>query len=151
LQGRLSSKRSAASGYKVTFYDCTEEKMNKVEFKNLLHALSDAWQRKDYQTAADVFAGDIQYTDPLRYSFSGKAELRAFFDADEGYPQRTVWHTIIFDEEQQVGVAEYTFDGTHRYHGAVIIKVHGDLITHWREYQHIDPRQWQDFASGTAF
>jgi hypothetical protein len=125
--------------------------MNKIEFKKLLNSLSDAWQRKDYQAAEDLFAEEIQYADPLRYALSGKTQLRAFFEADEGYPQRTVWHNMIFDEEQQTGVAEYTFDGTHRYHGAVIIKVQNDKITRWREYQHIDPRDWQDFISGTAF
>jgi hypothetical protein len=125
--------------------------MSKIEFKKLLNSLSDAWQRKDYQAAEDVFVEDIQYADPLRYWLSGNRQLRAFFETDEGYPQRTVWHNIIFDEEQQIGVAEYTFDGTHRYHGVVIIKVQNDKITRWREYQHIDPRDWQDFISGTAF
>jgi hypothetical protein len=125
--------------------------MNKVEFKNLLKALSDAWQRKDYAAAAEVFADEIQYADPLRYAHSGKAQLRAFFEADEGFEQHTVWRVIVFDEEQQAGFAEYSFEGTHRYHGAVIIKVQGDKITHWREYQHIDRRDWQEFAGGTAF
>lgn len=125
--------------------------MNKVEFNQLLKTLSDAWKRKDYATAAEVFTDDIQYADPLRYAHSGKAQLRAFFEADEGFEQRTIWRAVVFDEEQQVGFAEYTFEGTHRYHGAAIIKVHGKKISHWREYQHIDPRDWQDFASGTAF
>jgi limonene-1,2-epoxide hydrolase len=125
--------------------------MNKVEFKDLLQILSDAWQRKDYAKAVEVFAEDIRYADPLRYRLSGKAELRAFFEADEGYAQLTVWRVIGFDEEQQIGFAEYTFEGTHRYHGAVIIKVEDDKITHWREYQHIDPRDWQEFAGDTAF
>jgi hypothetical protein len=125
--------------------------MNKIEFTHLLYALSDAWERKDYAAAAEMFADDIQYADPLRYAHSGKAQLRAFFEADEGFEQRTVWRAMVFDEEQQMGFAEYTFEGTHRYHGAVIIKVMDEKISHWREYQHIDPRDWQDFASGTAF
>ena len=125
--------------------------MNRAEFQDMLYRLSDAWQRKDYAAAADVFAENIRYADPLRYSFNGKAQLRAFFDDDEGYPQRTVWRTIVFDEEQQVGIAEYTFDGTHRYHGAAIIKVQDDKVSHWREYQHIDSRDWHDYASDTAF
>jgi ketosteroid isomerase-like protein len=125
--------------------------MDNVEFKNLLNSLSNAWQRKDYQAAVDIFAENIEYRDPLRYSLSGKMQLRAFFEDDEGYPQHTVWHHIIFDDQQQIGVAEYTFNGTHRYHGAVIIKVQDGLITRWREYQHIDSREWQEFAAGTIF
>jgi hypothetical protein len=77
--------------------------------------------------------------------------LRAFFENDEGYPQRTVWHTIVFDEEQQVGAAEYTYDGTHRYHGTALVRVKDGKVTNWREYQHIDPREWKEFASGTVF
>lgn len=129
----------------------TEGSMNKVEFKEMLEALAAAWQRKDYAAAAELFAEEIQYADPLRYALDGKAQLRAFFEADEGYAQCTVWRAMVFDEEQQMGFAEYTFDGTHRYHGAVIIKVQNDKITHWREYQHIDPRDWPDYAGSTAF
>jgi hypothetical protein len=87
----------------------------------------------------------------LRYTLTNRADLQAFFEDDEGYPQRTVWHNIVFDEEQQIGAAEYTYEGTHRYHGTSNIKVTNNLITHWREYQHIDSREWEEFASGTAF
>jgi hypothetical protein len=122
--------------------------MTKAEFREMLQLLADSWSRRDYRAAAEKFSEDVRYLDPLRYSFNGRAELLKFFEDDEGYPQRTVWHNIIFDEEQQVGVAEYTYEGTHRYHGAVIINVTGDAITRWREYQHIDSREWEEFASG---
>jgi hypothetical protein len=125
--------------------------MKQREFHQLLDKLAEAWLLKDYNTAAELFVDEIQYADPLRYKLDGKAQLRAFFEADDGYEQRTVWHTIIFDEERQLGAAEYTFDGTHRYHGMVIIKLRDDRISHWREYQHIDPRDWQDYAAKTAF
>lgn len=125
--------------------------MTKSDFRNLLHSLADAWARRDYATAASFFAEDVRYGDPTRYSFSGRSELRAFFEADEGYDQRTVWHTILFDEDQQLGAAEYTYEGTHRYHGTVLIKVEDGKISRWREYQHIDAREWETFVSGTAF
>jgi hypothetical protein len=47
--------------------------------------------------------------------------------------------------------AEYTYEGTHRYHGVVLIKVSGTGITHWREYQHISPLAWQEFVGVTKF
>lgn len=125
--------------------------MTKAEFKKLIRSLTDAWSRRDYGSAASVFAGDVRYADPLRYTFKSRAELRAFFEDDGGYPQRTTLHTLLFDEEQQVGAAEYTYEGTHRYHGTVLVRVEGGKISHWREYQHIDPRGWEEFASGTAF
>ncbi len=125
--------------------------MKQNEFANLLNSLADAWSRRDYSVAANAFADDIRYGDPLRYSFSSRKQLQAFFEADEGYPQKTVWHTIIFDEDRQIGAGEYTYEGTHRYHGVVLVRLQNGKITHWREYQHIDDRDWQTFAASTMF
>ena len=125
--------------------------MTKNDFHNLLHSLADAWSRRDYATAASFFAQDVRYGDPTRYFFNGRAELCAFFEDDEGYDQRTVWHTIVFDEEQQIGAVEYTYEGTHRYHGTVLVKIDNGKIRRWREYQRIDPREWEEFTSATAF
>lgn len=125
--------------------------MNSAEFKQMLSALADAWARRDYAKAASFFAADILYGDPLRYSFHGREQLRAFFEDDEGFEQKTVWHNVIFDEAQQLGAAEYTYEGTHRYHGTVLIRVKDGLITHWREYQHIDSRDWENFVGPTSW
>ncbi len=125
--------------------------MTRAEFKETLGLLADAWTQRNYAAATDAFAEDIRYADPLRYSFHGRAQLRAFFEADEGCSQRCVWHTIIFDEDQQIGAAEYTYDGTHRYHGIALIRIEDGRITHWREHQHVDARDWEEFASGTLF
>jgi hypothetical protein len=125
--------------------------MTKTEFQRMLESLADAWTRRDYERACEVFAADIHYADPLRYQFHNREELRKFFEDDEGYEQRTTWRTILFDEERQVGAVEYTYDGTHRYHGVTLIKVHDGRITHWREYQHIDGREWEDLIGATRF
>lgn len=125
--------------------------MTNNEFHQLLNTLAQAWVARDYATAAQCFAEDVRYADPQRYEFSNRADLRAFFENDEGLEQQSVWHNLVFDEAQQIGVAEYTYEGSWRYHGTVWVKVQNGLITHWREYQHTDPREWEDFASGTAF
>jgi hypothetical protein len=125
--------------------------MNRNEFENLLKSLADAWSRRDYNSAASFFAEDVRYGDPLRYSFGNRAQLQAFFEADEGYEQKTVWHTIIFDESIQVAAAEYTYEGTYRYHGVVLIRLKDNKIWRWREYQHIDDRDWKTFVSSTLF
>ena len=119
-------------------------------FLAMLDALADAWTRRDYPSAAAWFAEDVRYADPLRYAFSDRAALQAFFEADQGRPQRTTWHQRLFDEQTQVGAAEYTYRGTYLYHGVAIIRVAHDRITHWREYQHVDPRPWTEFSAGTA-
>ena len=115
----------------------------------MLDALAEAWARRDYPRAAAWFADDVRYADPSRYAFEDRSALQAFFEADEGLPQRTVWHLRVFDERAQVGAAEYTYEGTHRYHGVALIRVAGGRITHWREYQHVDPRTWDEFSAST--
>ena len=124
--------------------------MTKHEVTVLLNSLADAWRRRDYAEAAEYFAENVQYADPLRYSFSGRTHLMAFFEADEGYPQNTVWHMILFDEDRQICAAEYTYEGTHRYHGVVLIRFQNDKILSWREYQHIDNRDWNQFIADTS-
>jgi hypothetical protein len=124
--------------------------MTVAEFELMLDALADAWARRDYPAAVAWFAHDVRYADPLRYAFGSRADLLAFFEADDGLPQRTVWHIRLFDERAQRGVAEYTYEGSHRYHGVVLIRVAGGQITHWREYQHVDPRSREAFIAGTS-
>jgi hypothetical protein len=125
--------------------------MTKQEFNRMLKTLEMDWVQKNYNHAASFFAVDVKYGDPIRYQFTSRAKLLAFFQDDEGHDQRTFWHTMLFDPELQIGAAEYTFDGTHRYHGVVLIKVSETGITHWREYQHISPLAWEEFVGITKF
>jgi ribosomal-protein-serine acetyltransferase len=121
------------------------------EFRAMLDRLADAWTRRDYAAAAAAFSEDVRYGDPTRYALAGRAALRAFFEDDEGREQRVVWHNVVFDPARQFGAAEYTYDGTHRYHGTVLVKLAHGVVTHWREYQHVDDRAWEDFAGETRF
>ena len=125
--------------------------MTKPEFRVLLNALAAAWARRDYVVAAAFFAPDVRYSDPWRYAFAGRDELHRFFADDEGRDQSTVWHTVVFDEEQQIAAVEYTYEGTHRYHGTVLVRVQDGKITHWREYQHVDSRLWEELVGETRF
>ena len=125
--------------------------MTAAAFEALLARLADGWGRRAYAEVASHFADEIHYADPLRYRLEGRAALRAFFDADEGHAQRTDLHLVVFDEARQVGMVEYTYEGTQRYHGVAVVRVAAGLITHWREYQHVDPRGWEEFAGTTRF
>lgn len=120
------------------------------EFRALLQDLADCWQRRDYVAACRHFAADVRYSDPLRYALRSRSELLAFFTNDEGLPQCTEWHTVVFDPERQLGAAEYTYDGSRRYHGVALVRLAGGVISHWREYQHVDGRSPTDFQAGTA-
>jgi hypothetical protein len=125
--------------------------MTKDQFVTTLESLARAWTARDYETAASFFAEDVRYLDPTRYRNSSKSELLRFFQDDEGCEQSTVWHNVLFDEERQVGAAEYTYQGTHQYHGVVLIQVRAGRIARWREYQHVSDLGWDDFWAGAAF
>jgi len=122
------------------------------EFRGLLNDLADAWHKRDYRRAADAFAEDVHYGDPTRYSLQGRDALRGFFEDDDDRDQHVDWHHVVFDPARQVGAVEYTYEGTHRYHGTVMLKLERGLIARWREYQHVvDDKTWEEFAGGTHF
>lgn len=120
-------------------------------FRALLAHLAALWAARDYATLVQSFAPDVHYADPLRYRIDGRDALLAFFENDDGLPQRTDWHVAVFSADAQTGAAEYTYEGTHRYHGVALIRIEHGLITHWREYQHIDARTWPDYVGATRF
>jgi SnoaL-like protein len=125
--------------------------MTREGFTSLLQTLARAWTDRDYEKAIGFFAADVRYGDPTRYNLNGRSDLLRFFQDDEGYEQRTDWHHVVFDEDRQLGAAEYSYQGTHLYHGIVLIKVENDQIARWREYQHIADASWEEFTAGTAF
>ena len=126
--------------------------LTKNEFRALVERLAAAWRARDYDAAAACFAEDVRYADPTRYAHAGRAALKAFFADDEGREQKVEWHTVVFDPARQVGALEYTYEGSHRYHGAALVHVSRGRIDRWREHQHVDAaRDWDAFAGGTRF
>ena len=122
--------------------------MTRAGFVEMLGSMAEAWTARDYEKAIRFFAPDVRYADPLRYSFSNSADLLRFFQDDGDQPQSTLWHNVVFDEARQVGAAEYSYRGTHLYHGVVLIRLQGGKITHWREYQHTSEKEWDAFWAG---
>ena len=45
-------------------------------------------------------------------------------------------HHLAFNEQEQVGFGEYTFEMHGRYHSIVVVQVESGLIKQWREYQY---------------
>lgn len=125
--------------------------MTKSDFAKMLDELGSAWTRRDYDAVCTAFDANVRYGDPLRYSFQGLKELRGFFDATTSESESCVFHAGVFDEGQQLGAAEYTYRGENQYHGLVLIRIRAGKITHWREYQHVDARNWSDFVASTAY
>jgi hypothetical protein len=125
--------------------------MTSAEFQLVLDRLATGWRAKDYAAVASEFSADVEYGDPTRYMLTGRVALLEFFRADDDKDQFVTWHLSLFDQAQQTGVLEYTYEGTNRYHGVALVRVGVGGITHWREYQHVDVRTWDQFAGGTVF
>lgn len=125
--------------------------MTESDFVKLLEELGTAWVGRDYAKAASFFASDVEYSDPLRYTIKGRAALFDFFTDDGGHEQTVQWHNVIFDESRQLAACEYSYTGTHIYHGLVMVKLKDGLITNWREYQHTAEQGWEDFWGDNRF
>ncbi len=123
--------------------------MNRAEFVALLGRMAEGWRSGDAALVAGCFAEELWYGDPTRYVFTSREALQPFFEPPPA-GHWTVWHRIIFDEDQQTGAAEYTYQGHNRYHGAVVVTVAGGLVTHWREWQHISEASWESFVNPPA-
>jgi hypothetical protein len=121
------------------------------EFRAALESIGDAWRDRRYEDAASHIAPTACFVDPMRYSLSGRDALLAFFRNDGGLDQTTEWHHVLFDETTQIGAAEYSYRGTHLYHGVALIRLEQGRITHWREYQHTAESDWESFFGGSAF
>ena len=124
--------------------------MTRGEFSAALDGLARAWQERDYERAASYFAEGVQYIDPLHYHHRSRSEVLRFFQDDQGQPQRTVWRTILFDEELQIGAAEYSYQGTYGYHGVTLIEVRDGQFARWREYQHTSELEWEALWAGAG-
>ena len=133
------------------FADPPRRLLTEDEFRALLDDLAAAWHVRDYARAASYFTEDVHYGDPVRYALHGRNALHGFFEDDDDMEQRVDWHHVVFDIARQVGAVEYTYEGSHRYHGAVLVKLERGLVARWREHQHVDERAWEEFAGGTRF
>lgn len=119
--------------------------MTRGEFEQMLGSLAKGWAERRYEDVAAQFADDVFYADPNSYALVDRQMLRRFFEDDGGYEQSCVFHNFVFNEGDQLGAAEYTYEGTYRYHGTVWVKIVDGKIASWREYQHRSEKHWNEF------
>jgi catechol 2,3-dioxygenase-like lactoylglutathione lyase family enzyme len=112
--------------------------MTRDDLRAILDRAAAGWADGDAAAVADCFAADVEYLDPFLYRFTRRDDLLPFFEPPpDGH--HVTWHTVIWDDEAQTGVVEYTYEGHHRYHGAAVIRLDADgRIALWREWQHLD-------------
>ena len=128
--------------------------MKLTAFKQLMQTVADGWNDGNARRAADCFCEDAVYAEPPdKQLYHGRAELYEFFGGGTGtdIPMRMTWHHLAFDEDEQIGFGEYTFQMHGRYHGIVVVKIESGLIKHWREYQYRTELDWETFTSHNPF
>jgi hypothetical protein len=128
--------------------------LNTEEFERLMQTVADGWNEGNARKAGDCFSEDAIYVEPPdKQLYHGRAEIFAFFGGDTGpgLPMRMTWHHLAFNQEEQVGFGEYTFQLNNRYHGIVIVKLESGLIKQWREYQYRSELDWEAFTSHNHF
>ena len=132
-----------------------KDRLTSDKFNHLLSTVAKGWEEGDSRMAADCFAEDAIYIEPPNQQlYRGRNELFEFFGGEEGRsdPMNMTWHNIVFNEEDQVGMGEYTFGYRGRLtHGIVIVKVSAGKIWRWREYQYRTEMEWTDFVGESVF
>jgi ketosteroid isomerase-like protein len=129
-------------------------KLTANRFGHLMQTVADGWNEGNAHKAADCFSEDAIYIEPPeKQLYHGRAELYEFFGGNNGtdMPMKMTWHHLAFNEEEQVGLGEYTFQMHGRYHGIVVVKIEAGLIKQWREYQYRSELSWEEFTSQNPF
>ena len=125
-----------------------------AQFKQLMQTIADGWTEPDPRKAADCYAEDAIYSSPPDpHVHQGREDLYYFFYGDGDKPRKMgmVWHHLAFDEQSQVGFGEYTFRGTHQFHGIVVVQLVDGKIKNWREYEVISKLDWRQFIGKNQF
>ena len=128
--------------------------MTKTEFERLMQTIADGWNEGDARVAADCFSEDAIYVEPPdKQLYRGREELYEFFGGNHGreISMKMTWHHLAFNEAEQIGFGEYTFEMHGRYHGIVVVKIEAGLIKHWREYQYRTELGWDEFTQYNRF
>jgi hypothetical protein len=129
-------------------------KITETQFQSLMHTISDGWNEGNARKSSNCFREDAVYVEPPEKQLHhGRIELHEFFGGDAGpdRPMKMAWHHLAFNEAEQAGFGEYTFEMHGRYHGIVIVKVENGLIKYWREYQYQSGLSWEEFTQHATF
>jgi hypothetical protein len=124
--------------------------MTEGGFRELMERLARAWSTQDTEAGLGCFTEDAVYMEPPDVQlYVGHGELRPYFAAlTPGTFMR--FHSLAFDEGEQTGLGEYTFGGDGEEiadHGVAVVRLEGDRIGFWREYQRKGPAALPDFLA----
>lgn len=148
------SKTAKVNGTTLHYVIGGPMKITTQEFRKLLKTIAEGWNEGNPKKAADCFTDDAIYTEPPdKQVYIGRNALYEFFGGDKNPapPMKMTWHHLAFDETEQIGFGEYTFQGNNRYHGIVIVKIRNGMVCNWREYQYKSALEWEAFLGKNRF
>jgi hypothetical protein len=131
-----------------------KQKIDSKEFERLMQTVADSWNKGDARKAADCFVENAIYSEPPdKQLYKGRIELFKFFGGNEGRKSamKMTWHHLVFDEREQIGAGEFTFESGSKAHGVAMIKVAKGKISHWREYWYESDLDWEKFIGENKF
>lgn len=131
------------------------KRLSESEFVELMQKLADGWNGNDAKRAASVFAPNAVYSEPPdKQLYQGRQDIYVFFGGADGRDEwmRMTWHHLSFNEAEQVGAGEYTFEWPEaQVHGMVSVKIQNGLILNWREYFYESELAWEQFRGKNRF
>jgi SnoaL-like domain len=130
------------------------QKITVIEFERLMQLVADGWNKGDARKAADCFTENAIYSEPPdKQLYKGRTELFKFFGGNEGRKSamKMTWHHLVFNEQEQIGAGEFTFEFGSKVHGVTMIKVAEGKISHWREYWYESALDWEKFIGQNKF
>ena len=133
----------------IAYAQGVARKLNTAEFQQLVNTVSSGWNEGNAKKATSAFSDNAIYVEPPNKQHDvGREALFKFFGGDSGRPEQMqmVWHYLVFDEAQQLGVGEFTFRYgiDYQVHGTAMLKVTNGLISHWREYLFKSSLPWEE-------
>ena len=132
----------------------SQPRASSAGFVLLMKSVADGWNEGDAKKASDCFTDDAVYLEPPDHQlYIGRQAIYAFFGGPNK-PEPAMhmeWHHLAFDEQQQVGYGEYTFQMNHLYHGIVTVHLKDGKIQKWREYQYKSDLNWTAFVGKSEF
>lgn len=129
-------------------------KISTSDFNKLMKTVSEGWNKGDARKSTECFCEDAVYVEPPdKQVYKGREALYQFFGGENApeIPMVMAWHHLAFNEDEQVGFGEYSFQMYGNYHGIVIVKIENGLIKFWREYQYQTELNWEEFSKLNAF
>lgn len=129
--------------------------MNQQQYIALMQTVADGWNTKNAKQAVECFTDDAIYIEPPdKQFFKGKKELYEYFGGDTGFDMKLTWHHLFFNEDEQIGSGEYTFEMNETiHHGVAVIEIKNEKISLWREYDTVGKLSYDNFlkTSGKTF